>query len=321
MPPWLQAVILGVVQGLTEFVPVSSSGHLVIVPYLAGWPDPGLAFDVALHVGTFFAVLAYFRRELVAMARGLVFGGRDPDGRLYRKLGLFVIAASVPVGIGGLLLEDLVSEATEEPLVVAGFLVVTAGILLLAEHARNLRVSRQVAAAPVPNDEARVWTGSWVGEQGEEAQSDVGMLPVGDDGEDPLGTSLDEMTLRQALAGGLIQLAALLPGVSRSGSTISGGMMAGMTREAATRFSFLLSLPALFGAFVLSLPDLTKPGPYSRAAIVGGVVASFVAGYAAVRFLINLVARDRLTGFARYCLFVAVVTLIAYQFLGPPSSV
>jgi undecaprenyl-diphosphatase len=321
MPPWLQAVILGVVQGLTEFIPVSSSGHLVIVPYLAGWPDPGLAFDVALHVGTFFAVLAYFRRELVAMARGLLFGGRDPDGRLYRKLGLFVIAASVPVGAAGALLEDLVSEATEEPLVVAGFLVVTAGLLLLGEHARNRRISRQAAAEPVPGDGGRVWTGSWVGDEGEDAESAVGVLPVGDDVDDPAGATLDEMTLRQALTVGLLQMAALLPGVSRSGSTISGGMMAGMTREAATRFSFLLSLPALLGAFVLSLPDLTKPGPYSRAAIVAGVVASFVAGYAAVSFLINLVARDRLTGFARYCLFVAIVTLIAYQFLGPPSSV
>ena len=321
MPPWLQAVVLGIVQGLTEFIPVSSSGHLVIVPYLAGWPDPGLAFDVALHVGTALAVVVYFRRELFAMARGLLRGGRDPDGAVHRRLAIFVALASVPVGIAGLLLEDLVGEAFTNPLVSAGFLLVTATLLTIAEWRRSARVKRAAGAAATPAADQSVWRGSWIGERDPAAVTAVGVLPMGDDPEDPAGTALDRVTLRQALFVGLAQMVALLPGVSRSGATITGGIVAGMTREAATRFSFLLSLPAMIGAFAVSLPDLAEPGPYSGAAIAGAVVASFVAGYTAVRFLVALVARDRLTGFARYCVFLAVVTLIAYQFLGPPSSV
>ena len=320
MPPWLQAIVLGVVQGLTEFIPVSSSGHLVIVPYLAGWPDPGLAFDVALHVGTALAVVVYFRRELWAMARGLLRGGRDPDGFVYRRLAIFVILGSVPVGIAGVTLEELVGEAFTDPLITAGFLLVTAALLTFAEWRRTKRIERNAAAAPATADHEPVWTGDWVGDATAVPLTPVGVLPMGDDPQDPAGTTLDRMSLRQALLIGLAQMVALLPGVSRSGATITGGVVAGMTREAATRFSFLLSLPALIGAFVVSLPDLSEPGPYSGAAIAGAVVASFLAGYTAVRFLVALVARDRLTGFARYCVFVAIVTLIAYQFLGPPST-
>jgi undecaprenyl-diphosphatase len=324
MPPWLQAIVLGIVQGLTEFIPISSSGHLVIVPYLAGWPDPGLAFNVALHLGTALAVVVYFRRELVAMARGLLRGGRggqDPDGAIYRWLAILVALATIPVGVAGVLLEDLIGEAFTNPLVAAGFLLLTAALLTVGEWRRDARVKRATAARPAPAADAPVWRGSWVGDAAQVDVMPVGMLPMGDDTEDPHGTTLDRVRLRQALLIGLAQMVALLPGVSRSGATITGGMVAGLTREAATRFSFLLSLPALLGAFVVSLPDLAEPGPYSGAAIAGAVVASFLAGYAAVRFLVALVARDRLTGFARYCVFVAVVTVIAYQFLGPPSSV
>lgn len=321
MPPWLQAVVLGVVQGLTEFIPVSSSAHLVIVPYLAGWPDPGLAFDVALHVGTALAVVVFFRRELLAMARGFVLGGRDPDGVVYRRLAVFVVLASIPVGIAGVLLEDLIGDAFEDPLISAGFLLVTATLLVIAEWRRSARIKRTTERT-TSNPEQAVWSGSWVGDAtaGPETRAGVATLPMGDDVEDPAGATLESMGLRQALLIGLAQMVALLPGVSRSGATISGGVVSGLTREAATRFSFLLSLPALLGAFVVSLPDLAEPGPYSGATIVGGVIASFIAGYAAVRFLVALVARDRLTGFARYCVFLAVVTLIAYQFLGPPST-
>ena len=321
MPAWLQAVILGVVQGMTEFIPVSSSGHLVIVPYLAGWEDPGLAFDVALHLGTAAAVILYFRRELVAMARGLLFGGRDPDGYLYRRLALFVVLGSVPVAAVGLFAEDYVASVTEEPLIVAGMLLVTALLLTLGEWSRSRRV-QATASGPQHQGQKAVWTGSWIGEGGSSAGEDpIGVLPVGDDPADPSGKPLDRMGLRQVMIIGVLQTLALLPGVSRSGSTIAAGLFAGMTREAATRFSFLLSLPALIGAFVLSLGDLSEPGPYAPMAIAAGVVASFVSGYVAVRFLVKLVARDRLTGFARYCVFLAVVTVIAYQFLGPPSSV
>lgn len=323
MPPWLEAITLGIVQGLTEFIPVSSSAHLVLVPYLAGWEHPGLAFDVALHLGTAAAVIVYFWRELVAMTRGIAFGGRDADGRIYRRLAFLVLLASLPVAIAGFFLEDLVGDAFEQPLVVAGLLLVTAMLLFAGERARSLRARRASPRAAQPDLGRQVWTGDWRGTPVDAADPGmgVGVLPVGDDGEDPDGTTLDRLSIRHALTMGAFQVGALLPGISRSGSTITGGMMSGLTREAATRFSFLLSLPALLGAFVLKLPDLGEPGSYSSPVIALGVVASFVSGYTAIRFLVRLVARDRLTGFARYCIFLSIVTLIAYQFLGPPSAV
>ena len=320
MPPWLEAIILGVVQGLTEFIPVSSSAHLVLVPYLAGWEHPGLAFDVALHIGTAAAVVVYFWRELVAMARGLLFGGRDADGHIYRRLALLVLLASVPVALVGYFLEDFVGAAFEKPLVVAGLLLITAALLFAGERSRDLRVRRSQRKAAQPDRGKPVWTGDWRGTPSPATGAGaVGVLPVGDDGEDPAGQTLDRLSLRHAVTIGLFQAVAILPGVSRSGSTITAGMMSGLTREAATRFSFLLSLPALVGAFIVSLPDLSEAGSYSGPVIAGGVLASFIAGYAAIRFLVRLVARDRLTGFARYCIFLSIVTLIAYQFLGPPS--
>lgn len=319
MPAWVQAVVLGIVQGLTEFIPVSSSGHLVIIPYLAGWQDPGLAFDVALHVGTAAAVVLFFRRELYAMLRGLL-GARDANGRVYRQLALLVVVGSVPVAGAGLALEDQVSSAFEQPLAVAGFLVLTALLLVAAERARTRRVARHMPK-PLVAAEA-VWSGSWIGVATADAVTgdDEPTLPIGDDPTDPAAVTLEVMHIRHAIVIGVLQVLALLPGVSRSGATISAGMFTGLSREAATRFSFLLSLPALVGAFVVSLPDLATPGPYSAPIIAGGVAASFVSGYAAIRFLVALVARDRLTGFARYCVFVAAVTAVGYLFLGPPSA-
>lgn len=322
MPPLVQAIILGIVQGLTEFIPVSSSGHLVLVPYLAGWEHPGVAFDIAMHLGTTGALVAYFWRELLAMGRGLL-GGRDEDSRIYRRLAILVVVASVPVGLVGVFLEEQVGAVFEQPLVVGGLLLVTATFLVAAERSRSLRVRRATRTTPRSEDERAVWTGDWVGTPttADVPGTGLGSLPLGHDDDDPAGITLDRIGFKQAVTAGLFQAVAVLPGVSRSGSTITGGMLSGLTREAATRFSFLLSLPAMVGAFVLGLPDLSEPGDFSGAAIVAGVVASFVSGYAAIRFLVRLVSRDRLTGFARYCVFLAIVTLIAYQFLGPPSAV
>lgn len=323
MPPWVEVVLLGIVQGVTEFLPISSDGHLVVVPYLAGIELPGVTLIVALHLGTFLSILVFFRREVALMLRGLLHIGDGPDERLYRRLGMFIILASVPVAAAGVLLRDAFEGFFDSPLAAAGFLVLTAAILWGGEIARDRRIARTVKPAAAAQERGRVWTGSWIGAQGTSSSGrpEVVTVPVGDDAGDPAGRTLDKLTLRDALLIGLLQPLALLPGASRSGTTIVTGMVSGLTREAATRFSFLLGLPALAGAFIVELPALGEPGPYSAAEITLGVVTAFLAGYVSVRFLIRLVARDRLTGFARYCIFLAVVTLIAYQFLGPPSSV
>ena len=323
MPPWLEAVILGIVQGVTEFLPVSSDGHLVIIPYLAGMRLPGLALTVALHLGTFLAILVYFRREVWLIMRGVLHIGSGPDELLYRRLGMFIILATLPVAAIGLVLRDVFEGLFDSPLVAAGFLVVTAAMLWAGETVRDRRVARtRTATAETDGAPKQVWTGDWVGSNGAPQPRRAAIsVPVGEDAADPSGRTLQTLTLRDAMLIGLLQPLALLPGVSRSGTTIVTGLFSGLTREAATRFSFLLGLPALAGAFVVELPALAEPGPYSGAHIALGVVTAFLSGSVAVRFLVRLVARDRLTGFAKYCVFLALVTVVAYQFLGPPSAV
>lgn len=304
MPPsWLQSLVLGVVQGLTEFIPVSSSGHLVLVPYLAGWERPGLAFDVALHMGTALAIVVFFRRELIAMARGLLRGGDTPDGRLYRRLALMIVAGSIPVGVIGLTFKDAFAATFESPAVAAAFLFVTAALLWSGERWRARRIARRIA-----NEEDQDRSTPRGGGDG---------LSTGADANDPAGLGLDRIGPRQALVIGTAQIFALLPGVSRSGTTIVAGLFAGLTREAATRFSFLLGLPAMAGAEILSLPDLASDmGIYTVSDVLLGVVASFLSGYAAIRFLVALVARERLTGFAIYCVVAGASGLIGFALIG-----
>lgn len=324
----LQAAVLGLVQGLTEFIPVSSSAHLVLIPYLASWPAPGLAFDVALHMGTLVAVIAYFRAELVVTARALLGLDRTEEGRLYRRLGIAIVVATIPVAVVGLVLEDQIAEAFESPLASALQLLANAGILVLAEWIRDRRVRSAVPVATPTGtaSEPAAWSGDWIGgEPGLVADFEHAepgrRLPTGDDAADPRGRSLEGVSLGTAVQIGLAQVASLLPGISRSGATITAGLFAGLTREAATRFSFLLSLPALVGAGLLSIDDIAEPGGYSGAATIVGLLAALISGYLAIRFLLALVARDRLTAFARYCVAAAIVGIVGYLMIGPPSTV
>lgn len=324
VPVWLQALMLGIIQGLTEFIPISSSAHLVLVPYLFGWQEPTLAFDVALHVGTLAAVLCYFRRELVAMVIALA-GRADPtEGRLYRRLALLLILASVPVAVAGALFERRIAAVFHSPAATAMLLFLTAALLVAGEKARDLRVAKASAATGV-GERGRIQPGSAVGGGLEGGQSPamtatrLHNLPMGEDNLDPAGATLAEVGVRHAVVVGCMQALALLPGVSRSGSTITGGLVSGLTREAATRFSFLLSIPALIGASALSLPDLAQADGYRASDLAIGVLAAFVAGYLAIRWLVALVARDRLTGFAWYCAAAGAIGLLASLILGPPG--
>ena len=313
-PAWLEAVILGVVQGLTEFIPVSSSGHLTLVPYLAGWEPSSLAFDVVLHLGTMFAVLLFFRGELIAIIKGVLRLDRSRQGQIYRRVGLFIIPASVPIAIVGLLFEDQVSSAFGSPLVASSMLLVTAALLLGMEAVR----ARRVAAAPGHGDGTRLGGGGAIPET---ADGDViGALPLGLDPTDPLGTDLSGLTLKQAMIAGGLQCIAVLPGISRSGATITAGVFGGLTREAATRFSFLLVIPALVGATLLSLGDLGQAGSETTTELLVGIVAAFISGYLAVKFLVGLVSRERLTGFAYYCIAASAVGFIGYALIGPVSA-
>jgi undecaprenyl-diphosphatase len=300
---WIQAVVLGIVQGLTEFIPVSSSGHLVLAPHLLGWDKPSLAFDVALHMGTVGAILVYFRGELWGMARSVVQGSRAPDGALYRRLILLLALASVPVALAGLLVADVVEDAFGSPLVTSILLFGTAALLVGGERWRDRRVARAREAATVPPGREHP---ADVAPAGQPAPDDR-TLATGRDASDPTAVSLDRMGPKEALVMGCAQMLALFPGISRSGATIMLGVVGGMSREAATRFSFLMALPALLGAMLLSIGDLSEVGRFSATDIALGVLASFVSGYLAIRFLVALVSRERLTGFAIYvCVLGAI---------------
>lgn len=323
MPHWLQSLILGIVQGVTEFVPVSSSGHLVLLPYLAGWDEPGLAFDVALHMGTAAAVIVYFRKELLGMAKAVVRPGGDAESALYRRLLVLLAIATVPAALVGVTLKSFFEQTFESPLVVSSFLLVTAIALTAGERFRARRIALAKVRADAAPKPQQVWTGDWMGDVSDEVAVDpLAGVDIGRDAADIAASDLRGLGVRHALIVGVSQAFALFPGLSRSGTTITAGLFSGLTRAAATRFSFLLSLPALLGAAVVSLPDLgEQTSVYSGGDLAVGIVAAFVAGYATVAWLIRLVARERLTVFVRYLVAAAAVGFLGYAMNGPVSSV
>jgi undecaprenyl-diphosphatase len=259
----LQAITLGVVQGLGEFLPISSSGHLVVVPWLLGWPEHGLSFDVALHVGTLAAVLyAFFddwRRLLTAGFRGALARRpfADPDSRLLWLLAV----ASIPGAVAGLLLEDRAESAFRSPALVAGAMALM-GLVL------------------------------WAADRGARGTADARAV-----------------TLRDALLIGVAQALALVPGVSRSGATISMALFLGYRREEAARFSFLLATPIVVGAAALKSRHLFEPGQGVQ--ILAGMVTAAIFGFASIRFLLAYVRTRDYRPFVYYrLLFAALVAAV-----------
>lgn len=278
----LQAFVLGLVQGLTEFIPVSSSGHLQAVPFLLGWESGSLAFDVALHVGTLLAVVVYFRADLTAMLRALLRPSSTAASvRGARRLAGVLAVASVPAALVGLLARDAIGAAFDEPLAVAGFLAVT-GLLLWSAERRRDRLG---------TDEHPV--------------TDVAAVSA----------ELDAFPWSRVVGVGTAQALAVLPGISRSGATIAAGMALGLSRGAAARLSFLMLLPVTVGAAMVTLPELgtTQPGTlaFGPAGIAVGMAVSAASGYLAIRFLLALVARRSLRVFARYVVVLAAVLAVA----------
>jgi undecaprenyl-diphosphatase len=264
----LEAVVLGVVQGLTEFIPVSSSGHLVVVPALFGWDRPGLAFDVLLHFASLLALFVYFFDDLRRLVHGVI-RGDEPA----RPLALLLLIGSIPAGLAGVLLGSFFEARFEDPPTVALSLLLTALILVGAE--RMLRRHRRRAEAA------------------------GGRL-----------RAIADLGPADATAVGMAQALALLPGISRSGSTIGTGLLLGMERSDAARFAFLLAIPALLGAAVVQLPDLGGSG-LGAGAGAAGFLASAVSSYAAISGLLRYLRSNTLYPFAAYC----VVAGISYRLL------
>lgn len=266
-----QAILLGLLQGVTEFLPISSSGHLVLFPWLLNWPVPSLAFDTLVHWGTAVAVIGYFWRDWWALIRGVWQGIRtrslsDP----YARLALLLILATVPGALAGALLEKFFEEMFSRPVAAAGFLLVTAAILTLAES-----IWRRFAFAE--NTPRPITALSWA----------------------------DALTI------GVAQAVAILPGVSRSGATIAAGLGRGLDRDAAARFSFLLSIPIILGAGAMQMLQLIRSGDGAGEApfLLIGFLTALLSGAASIHFLLRYIRRRPLYPFALYCILVGVLGL------------
>ena len=287
----LRAIVLGIVQGITEFLPISSSAHLSIVPRLLGFATPTLAFEVLLHFGTLAAVAAYFARDLWAFVLCLVAPGRlgrEEAATRRRLLGLLALA-SVPAAVVGFLLQDWADEQTARPLRASVWLVLTTVIMIAAElydRARSRRAAPVAAAGP----------GAGAGTRAERLGRGAPAAPP-----DPADAEVELKRLPVAKAAGigLAQALALVPGTSRSGVTISAGLFQGVSRGTAARFSFLLSIPAILGAGILKLDELSG-ATETPAELIAGTVAAGVSGFLAVSFLIRLLRTRTLWPFIWY---------------------
>ena len=289
----LRAIVLGIVQGITEFLPISSSAHLSIVPRLLGYATPTLAFEVLLHFGTLAAVAAYFARDLWAFVLCLVAPGRlGPEEAATRRrlLGLLALA-SVPAAAVGFLLQDWADEQTTRPLRASVWLVLTTVIMIAAElydRARTRREARVPAASAGTGPETRAGTRA-------ERFGRAAAAPAPADPE----AELKRLPVTKAAGIGLAQALALVPGTSRSGVTISAGLFQGVSRGTAARFSFLLSIPAILGAGILKLDELSG-ATETPAELVAGTVAAAVSGFLAVSFLLRLLRTRTLWPFIWY---------------------
>ncbi len=261
----IEAIILGIIQGLTEFIPVSSSGHLLLAHELLGVNESGLAFDVALHIGTFFALIIFFHKDIYELILGIL--GKNER----KKLAWIIVAATIPAVIGGVLLQDYAENAFRSPILVSINLIWVSLAMLAAERYAKSRKDKP--------------------------------------------TELDKTNLKQGIFIGIAQTIALIPGISRSGSTITAGIFAGLDRVSATRFSFLLAIPITFGAIlkVMTDSDTINQLGSQQGVFVVGIISAFLSGIFAIKFLIKYLSKHTLNIFAYYRLAIGLIALVFFS--------
>ena len=263
---FIQAIVFGAVQGLTEFLPISSTAHLILLPWFMGWPDPGLSFDVALHLGTLVALLIYFWNDWIALARSslnLVRGNtNDPNARM----AFFIVVATIPGGLAGALFESKVETVLRSPLIISFTLIALALVLAGAE----LKGRRK--------------------------------------------KDLGQMSLIDALTVGLAQAIAIIPGVSRSGVTITAALFKGIKRDAAARFSFYLSTPIIAGAVAKKMLDIAKAGftVDQITPFIVGIVSAGIVGYLSIAFLLRYLQTHNTFLFVYYRIALGIVVYLAF---------
>ncbi|GGW80498.1 undecaprenyl-diphosphate phosphatase [Alteromonas halophila] len=254
-----EIIILAIIQGITEFLPISSSAHLLLPSALLGWREQGLAFDVAVHVGSLLAVILYFRNDIISMSGAWLTQGFRRQQSSDSKLAWFVILATLPAIIVGFALKDLIELYARTPLVIA---ITTIGFGLLLWYADAFARRAQ---------------------------------------------QLETLTLRQAMVIGIAQVLALIPGTSRSGITMTAGLMLGLDRESAARFSFLLSIPVILGAGTLAVADLIgQSAPVDWMVLLYGAGFSFISAYACIYLFLSWISRIGMLPFVIYRLILGV---------------
>jgi len=266
----IEAIIFGTIQGAAEFLPISSSGHLALAHYFLGAQASDLAFDVALHLGTLLAILVYFRDDFWQMGKAILgLHKQHEESRRLQKMALFIVMATVPGALAGLLLEKTAETYFRHPAMVAAALAGAGLLLLLADRAGKRT------------------------------------------------RNFEKITLGNALLIGLSQACAIIPGVSRSGSTITCGLALGLTRQAAVRFSFLLSAPIIFGAGVHEIPKIITNGLMEGQTVLyaSGFLAAAISGYLFISFIMQYIRARSFAIFAYYRFLLAALVLVAL-FLG-----
>lgn len=257
--PIFQAIIMGIVQGLGEFLPISSSAHLVLIPWLFGWKDMGLAFDVALHMGTLLAVVLYFWKDWMSLFKGALRRNASNEKRLF----WYLVVATVPGAFIGFVLEDKAATIFRSPLLIGIMLILLGKVLYWADQKRQLR-------------------------------------------------TLETMTLRDAILIGLSQALAIIPGVSRAGSTMTAARLLSLTREDAARFSFLMSTPIILGAGLLSLRHLQSSDINLAFGI--GIITAFIVGLLSISFLLRYLKTSNFKIFVGYRFIVGLGVILVSLF-------
>src|SRR3989337_3799234 len=261
-----QAILLGIIQGVTEFLPISSTAHLILAPWIFGWDDPGLAFDVVLHLGTLTGIIAFFRKDFYSMLQGMFSGMtvRKEYAGIEGMVGWYIIIGTIPAGLAGLFLKDQIETVLRSPRIIAVSLIVFGLILFWAEVVGRKK------------------------------------------------RRMDHLNIIDAIVIGCAQAVALIPGVSRSGITITAGLFRNLERAAAARFAFLLSTPVIMAGGLLSFIDVYKVGlpqdmfwPFAA-----GFAASAISGFLAIKYLIMFLSKQKVNVFVYYRIVLGILILL-----------
>lgn len=257
-----RAIILGIIQGIAEFLPISSSAHLIIFPYLFGWEESGLAFDVALHFGTMMAVILIFFKDWWNLFVGAIKDVKEKKKTTNGKMFWYLIIATIPAALAGVLLDNVIEDVIRNKVWIIALALAIMGVLIYVGD-------------------------KWASKHYKKE------------------TEFEDITLKQALIVGISQAFAVIPGFSRSGTTILAGRLQGISKEAITKFTFLLSVPVICGATILKVGDLALTKE-----VIVGIITSFATGIIAIKFLLRYIKKHDFSIFAFYRVILAIIVLV-----------